>query len=488
MGNITPDPDDIWRGIGGNFHSLTEVLCEFIDNSLSVYRTSKLKFSEIWIDIEELSDDELLVMVADTAGGIDDLDVAMKLGEKSGGVSQLNEHGFGMKHALATANPTNDSWEISTMTSTDKSRGEFRKLIAPYGWSINPISSPITDWFDQSAIPGTVVKFVVTREMFNTVQLGVRGKANFARCLDYLRDDLGCIYSHDISAGRAIKINDVLVPAVVPHIAGHYGPNKATSLPEVYNQDLGKGMVEISLHFQEIADHPTSIRHYKKSTSCSGLEIRIEGRLIESNIFTEVWGKDIHNSYNHFHVQANLKSAIPGALPQTKSTKNGLRMGTEIIETLYSFIQNIFPTPPKKPSDKSTEKDLVNELEGLYQATVKGVVTEQSFATWTTHEKDQKNQPKLDLYVFDPAKGKMIEIFEAKTMWAGPKDFYQLLMYWDGMVADGMTPTVGYLIAASHSAGAKSLINFFNTQKDLSGNSYNFEITTWKQRGISYPA
>ena len=130
MGNITPNPDDIWRGIGGNFQSLTEVLCEFIDNSLSVYRTSQFKFTEIWIDIEELNDDELSVRVADTAGGIDDLDVAMKLGEKSGGVSQLNEHGFGMKHSLATANPGNDSWKISTMTLADKSQGVFRELSA----------------------------------------------------------------------------------------------------------------------------------------------------------------------------------------------------------------------------------------------------------------------------------------------------------------------------------------------------------------------
>ena len=46
-------------------------------------------------------------------------------------------------------------------------------------------------------------------------------------------------------------------------------------------------------------------------------------------------------------------------------------------------------------------------------------------------------------------KNNLTEIFEAKTMWGGPKDFYQLLMYWDGMVADGHT-TVGYLIAANH--------------------------------------
>ena len=102
-------------------------------------------------------------------------------------------------------------------------------------------------------------------------------------------------------------------------------------------------------------------------------------------------------------MQANLSSKISGALPKTKSTKNGLRKGTLVLNELYKLIRGIYPKPDKKPSDKTTERSS-NYFENNIKTNISGVTTTQSFATWTSHEPDQKNQPKLDLYVFSPKK------------------------------------------------------------------------------------
>ena len=34
--NTTPDAKDIWLGIAGHFDEFSQVLCEFIDNSIAV--------------------------------------------------------------------------------------------------------------------------------------------------------------------------------------------------------------------------------------------------------------------------------------------------------------------------------------------------------------------------------------------------------------------------------------------------------------------
>ena len=59
-------------------------------------------------------------------------------------------------------------------------------------------------------------------------------------------------------------------------------------------------------------------------TSDSG-EIRINGRAIQHGLYNEIWGKALHPSQNRFLAQIDILSDQAAALPDTKSTKNGLR-------------------------------------------------------------------------------------------------------------------------------------------------------------------
>ena len=112
MGDITPDPQEIWESIGGHFDNFTQLICEFVDNSLSNFRTKPKgkTVPNVIITLEEAKD-IVSVTIEDEGEGIDNFDDAMKLGKKNNSQksTQLNEHGFGMKHALASANPQNES-------------------------------------------------------------------------------------------------------------------------------------------------------------------------------------------------------------------------------------------------------------------------------------------------------------------------------------------------------------------------------------------
>ena len=76
-------------------------------------------------------------------------------------------------------------------------------------------------------------------------------------------------------------------------------------------------------------------------------------------------------------------------------------------------------------------------------------------------------------------------IYEGKIDATTSKDVYQLRMYWDGLVYDGITPRKGYLLAKEHPDSVLELIGIVNTMKDANGNSYNLEARTWEQCDIS---
>ncbi len=62
----------------------------------------------------------MAVSIEDNGTGIADLAPVMTLGDLSKREGPLNEHGFGLKHALAHANPGNDAWHLMTRTTNEQ--------------------------------------------------------------------------------------------------------------------------------------------------------------------------------------------------------------------------------------------------------------------------------------------------------------------------------------------------------------------------------
>ena len=104
--NTFPDSNEIWSGIGGHFDSLGQIINEFVDNSISNFEANNPLLRYIFITLKEVSNNgDVSIRIEDSGTGIKDLDQAFTLGSKKAAESPLNEHGFGLKHALASANP-----------------------------------------------------------------------------------------------------------------------------------------------------------------------------------------------------------------------------------------------------------------------------------------------------------------------------------------------------------------------------------------------
>lgn len=480
--DATPDAQELWEGIAGHFDSLTQVLAEFIDNAIANFDGNNVEMRQIAVRLEEEGSTRVRVSIEDTGTGIAQLATALRLGDKSAQDSPLSEHGFGVKHALATADPTNDTWRVATRTHDEFEAGRYRLVSAPYRFQmdVEEPSAGESPWPGRFNGPGTFVSFVCSRQLFDAISRGIPGNPGFGRTIDYLVEDVGFVYSDIISAGAAsISINDGSrnrqVGAVKPDWVDFYEPGQG----EV-ERDLGNGKVKIKYEFGEIRES-NYVRYYRRNMSSSGAEIRLNGRLISYNLFPEIWRRERHNSYNHFTARINIVTDLRAARPKTRSSKNGFHEGDPLLESLFEWIRTQID-PPQRLTRHVGEDDLVRKLAERYEqllgAADKRVTRE--------HEVFQSHghSPRVDLFVFDGAKR---IVFEAKKDTANVQDLYQLVMYWDGMVSDGIRPDEGVLVASSFSAGIDDVIERFSQMSDAEGNPYTLVKKSWRDLGIEYP-
>jgi len=223
-----------------------------------------------------------------------------------------------------------------------------------------------TSWPGNFNGSGTVVSFTCSQNLFNTIRKGISGRAGFEKCLDYLREELGYIYAGVIDKGKlTMTIGSKTlgyskpVEAVKPKWVDYYHPK-----PDSSSQDLGGGTLTIEFTFGEMKDAGYA-KHYKRNMATSGVEIRINGRILMSRLFQEIWEIEPHPSYNHFLATINLVSEKREALPRTRTSKNGIRPDDEKLEALFKWIKNTHPTPHKDLAGAVSEKELVKELAKL---------------------------------------------------------------------------------------------------------------------------
>src|SRR5215475_10829894 len=106
--------EGIFRGLAKQNMLFHQCICELVDNAIAATGPDR-KFR---IDIVFLrsgnSDETWEVLVADNGKGmsLDHLKKALQLGESATTNNRLNEHGFGLKNALATLSGGNGYWKI----------------------------------------------------------------------------------------------------------------------------------------------------------------------------------------------------------------------------------------------------------------------------------------------------------------------------------------------------------------------------------------
>lgn len=141
-----PTGHGLFAGIGDNFNSVAQVICELMDDAVSNLRAnsgdSELSMRVV-LSLENLGD-AVEITVTDGGSGIADLSSALTIACRDGAQTPLNEHGFGLKHALASCDSSpNQKWSIRTRTKDDAAANQYREVKAPYSMGTSELDKPM---------------------------------------------------------------------------------------------------------------------------------------------------------------------------------------------------------------------------------------------------------------------------------------------------------------------------------------------------------
>lgn len=474
----TPTGQDLWHSISGNFDRLSQILFEFVDNSLSNFRKHALlpaDTRQVRIILTD-SGPHVDITVMDSGTGIRNIHAALTLGNRAAKETPLNEHGMGLKHALASLDDGTCPWSIQTRTAQDAALDRCLLVEGPYGLAEAPMTARYQMGQGDLLFPtGTLIRFCCTRKFFETLRpVGDRAEKTFDVLVQILVEELAYTYSEALK-NRELELTVIAGDECFPvkPLFPQWDAQFFRELPAT-QLDLGGGPVELQCRYGLIHSSRETCFYYRGNMESSGAEIRYNGRAIARGMLRRIWGSQVHNRRNHFLVVVNLISDQEGALPPTKPTKTGFRDGDPRLEHLFAWIRANVQLPPR---EKSQEKRLVEALarKKSAEAGILRVATDEG----TYRSLDLGVQ--MDLFVSYQDR---TLAYEAKKAGSRALDVYQLRMYWDGCALDGRPINQGILIARSHCRQVANLVNKINSFTDPTGQPYNLQLTTWQAEGI----
>lgn len=489
-----PVSNDIWREIGGNYETAEQSINELVDNSISNILGKNTELRKIEITLEETNDidQSIYISIEDSGMGIEDPKQAFTLGA-IGTDSVFNEHGFGWKQALSAANPDNDAWEMYLRNSALLGENQVMKIKAPY-----VIGKQKYELISNKKYPGhswgrTYIKVKCNFMLFQNLidaESSVRSdlRFDFDTVADRIYEDLGFTYS------EVLETYKIQLFLNLKHCNGTKERHEVSPLKPIYKASVLKFTNE-DLHFEctqgSMEALPTRIpfnnkssnRYYKQNITSSGVEIRINGRAVENNLFEEIYGTKNHPAFNEWLIQINIISNNRDDLPATRTTKNGFRVGDEQLAKIYGWLRrNLRPTQKglEKPipvSETEQKKKLAEIIEKNFfsgkelDLSMPSRITQREVPVFSSILKS--GYPKCDLVV---STGEKVTLIEAKKNEASIPDLYQLMMYCDGYFFDNeRMPDEAVIVAKEFSDPFRRVVALLNER-----NKDKYPPFTWK--------
>ena len=478
----------LFAGIGDNFNGAAQAICELADDAISNLRANSddpdLSMT-IVVSFENLGD-AVEIGVVDGGTGITNLDSALTIACRDGAQTPLNEHGFGLKHALASCDSSpSQQWSIRTRTKGDAAADRYREVTAPYSMGTSEEDKPMKMRFYSGTgnlphVTGTAVSVRCPMVKFQTVKPDRKAaQSDFHHLVMYAIEELRYIYAGVLAdTNITMKVLEVNGGTEKCHILKPLQPTwEEGTMKRLENvpYDLGGGQLTIHCRYGNILPTKSNAIYYKGNMASSGVELRINGRAIEHGLFDRVWGEAIHPSQNRFLVQVDMITDNPTALPATKNTKTSFCEGDPRLKNLLSWIASYVPAPAK-------DVDSV-ELRYIKALTAKREKDPSALRVSREEPVFQKIglKAKVDLFVGYIDR---VAIYEAKAGKTKALDLYQLRMYVDGCALDNKPVDEAVLIAKRHSAEVRELRDILNSLTAPDGRPYNFRLATWDEEGI----
>lgn len=477
----TSPEDSMYVGLSHQNLDFHQSLAELIDNAISA------KTQDFFtIEIHLTKDGDLIhLVVADNGSGISLPDLqtrVMRLGGKGERSGRLNEHGYGLKNSLCRLTENRLPWEILTRDS----------IAPPNTWCSvpGPFRSGMVANFDDGSRwdrdilkangeTGTRVFVQTSFQYFRTLYRRVRAD-HFDSLVERLLEHLGVIYRGYLSDRRNTlwlrwRANpqdtwneDPVQPIEIPYGHSQTRDIEVTADGREVTVQYTWGWIDEEKR-DRMAGRPYPLKiYYQANQRTQGVDIRLRGRVVTPHVLTSIWGLERDNHLNRFTGEIIIESE------EFSSVNNKTTLDEQNLfwQALKEKLQEGTFTPPQfKQLRRQDEETIKAALREQLSHIVAGSQVKIDFPTWAGAG------VKIDL-LHIMASGEQ-HIYEIKARELTPQDVYQLVMYWDGRVKDGVPPKLGRLVGVSEPpTSVKEMISYWNKRKDANGSPYRFEPKT----------
>lgn len=470
--------EGLFRGLARQNMLFHECIGELVDNAIAA--TSERQRFEIHIVFESNKNNQEFtdVWIADNSSGMDSdhLEKALQPGESATKENRLNEHGFGLKNALATlsADDNSSGWQLWTKPPSGKTvcsvKGPFGQFM-----TIEDIKTLPKKSFIPSGM-STIIKVSVKTDFIRTVQGRGQPTKDLSRLKPWLLEHLGVHYrgylepdpetnepSGKMFVGIGNKKN-LAKPIHVPMVSRKTERFKVELGGEECDLEYRHGVLD-----EQKAKHLKF--YYKNNIATQGIDIRLGKRVIITRQLKTIWDLERDNHFNHFVGELRIPEPPRGILT-TKNDKTDFNLNDPEWQKIFESLREY---PPIKDGNRKSEKELKEKWKKMLESvTGDKVITETK--VWET-------AVKIDIY--QKAKNGDITIYEVKVGAGTPLDLYQLKMYWDGLVLMGEKPAKAVLLVERFSEDLKKMAVSMNEKLPQHPSApYKFEIETLENKGI----
>lgn len=519
VASIGLDPDGYFEGLSKQSMKFHNALAELIDNSISANIDVDDYFDQsnpdqsfrVQISIDRYQD-HVKVIIADSGCGVTSTafeTTVLQQGDRDQANGILNEHGMGLKNALAvlTRNEGDSPFKILSKSPNDPELGEseYVRVSGPFSERM-PIEhdNDADEWQEgagalENLEKGTRVHLRTTHEI---VRSSWRSARRLRSIIPGIQEHLGVMYREFLNHSDSNHIHlywedhvrsdsgQVQIKPVWPVFKdGEDADDRPWSEEDeievndddgnTYLVQYNRGIVdwEATREQYESDDFEGLVSgssgspfriYYKGNQATQGVDIVYNGRTLDTGQMEEVWdsvGRNneeitTHNRFNDFIGEI----VITDEEFETVNNKIEINQESDLWLDLKEQLNENPEYHPrahgKKEKEDSIKKILKRKLEAI--PSTENVYREYGCDNGVDvdilHEYDEDYE----------------HVFEVKRSQASPIDVYQLVMYWDSYtrVSDSNLKK-GLLVANGISSNGEVMIDRWNNRSDDQGDDYD---------------
>lgn len=491
--NITPKA---FEGLARQGMLCHQGICELCDDALAAALPGEK--ARVCVALAPDPDKNYLQLaVADWGCGMDlaALTNALQLGSAPLTNDRLNEHGYGLNNALACLSGGTSDWCIYTRSQP----GPYYKVSGPFDLRMtvteeNNLQLPEglnLQWPEPSTVIYVRVPMVIARTL---QRQGNRKLSDLVTLRLWLIEHLGIAYRGYLeldpvmlepSAKIAVTVSQssLLVPPIpVPMMMARTEKLEVELGGQVVPVIYVHGTLDKSKQEQLVQGNKTRY-YYQCSQPTQGIDIRLGKRVIATAQLGEIWHKEDgasicrHNKYNDF-VGELILPELPRGVLATLNNKTGIDRNDQDWDAVFEMLAEF---PPQENAASFNEDELKKKWMKILKAANPEDDVTSEISVWPTGTR---------VDVVDKGANGKLDIYELKARKAEPKNLYQLRMYWDGLVLEGIQPTRGILLANGYSDSLQEMVRILNTLPTPNfpdgrpSAPYNFSLATHKDKQL----